>query len=285
MFLAACIQMSSDTDIEANMKRAERYIRRAAARGASLVITPENTALLGPQFHKVELAEPLDGAIGSFFSALADELGIHLLVGSIAEQRIDDISGMIDTRRCYNTSVLFDTKGDLTASYRKLHLFDVDVPGGLTINESDSICAGDELVVAETELGSIGLSICYDLRFPEMYRALTEMGAELITVPSAFTLTTGKDHWHTLLRARAIECQSWVLAPGQWGQHDAKGMRQSYGHSVIIDPWGTVVADKGQGEGVCYAEIDLERIRQVRTSIPVTHHRRVHHGSITSAPR
>ena len=284
MFLAACVQMSSDTDVPANLDRAEAYIRRAAERGASLVITPENTALLGPQFHKVELAESLDGVIGSRFSKLADELGIHLLVGSLAERRFD-AAGRPDTQRCYNTSVLFNSQGDLIASYRKLHLFDVDVPGGLTINESDSICAGDELVVAETELGCIGLSICYDLRFPEMYRALTEMGAELIAVPSAFTLTTGKDHWHALLRARAIECQSWVLAPGQWGQHDAQGMRQSYGHSVIIDPWGTVVADKGQGEGVCYAEIDLERIKRVRNSIPVTRHRRVKQGEVTPAPR
>ena len=284
MFLAACVQMSSDTDVTANLKRAEAYIRRAAAAGASLIITPENTALLGPQFHKVELAEALDGRIGSHFSALADELGVHLLIGSIAERRLDS-EGQLDTQRCYNTSVIFDPQGNLIASYRKLHLFDVDVPGGLTINESDSICAGESLVVAETALGNIGLSICYDLRFPEMYRALTEMGAELITVPSAFTLTTGKDHWHTLLRARAIECQSWVLAPGQWGQHDAKGMRQSYGHSVIIDPWGAVVADKGQGEGVCYAEIDLERVRQIRASIPVSNHRRVRQGQILPAPR
>ena len=216
MFLAACVQMSSDTDVKANLERAEVHIRRAAASGASLIITPENTALLGPQFHKVELAEPLSGSIGSHFSHLADELGIHLLVGSIAEQRVDE-NGHVDTQRCYNTSVLFDPQGDLIASYRKLHLFDVNVPGGLTINESDSICAGDELVVAETELGCIGLSICYDLRFPEMYRALTDLGADIIAVPSAFTLTTGKDHWHALLRARAIECQSWVLAPGQWG--------------------------------------------------------------------
>jgi predicted amidohydrolase len=284
MFLAACVQMSSDTDVTANLKRAEVYIRRAAAAGASLIITPENTALLGPQFHKVEFAEALDGRIGSHFSALADELGVHLLIGSIAERRLDS-EGKLDTQRCYNTSVIFDPQGHLIASYRKLHLFDVDVPGGLTINESDSICAGEDLVVAETALGNIGLSICYDLRFPEMYRALTEMGAELITVPSAFTLTTGKDHWHTLLRTRAIECQSWVLAPGQWGQHDAKGMRQSYGHSVIIDPWGAVVADKGQGEGICYAEIDLERVRQIRASIPVSNHRRVRQGQILPAPR
>ena len=274
MFLAACVQMSSDTHVEANLQRAEGYIRRAAHHGASLIVTPENTALLGPQFHKVELAEPLHGQTASFFSALADELNIHLLIGSIAEQKFDQ-NGKLDTQRCYNTSILFGPNGDLIAHYRKIHLFDVDVPGGLTINESDSICPGDDLVVAETDLGRIGLSICYDLRFPEMYRALVDQGAELLAVPSAFTLTTGKDHWHTLLRARAIECQSWVLAPGQWGQHDAKGMRQSYGHSVIIDPWGHVVADKGHGEGICYAEVDLDRVKKVRQSIPLSKHRRI----------
>ena len=281
MFLAACIQMSSDTDVESNLNRAESYIRRAAARGASLIVTPENTALLGPQFHKVECAEALDGPTGSRFSRLADELGVHLLIGSIAERRVDQ-HGVLDQLRCYNTSLLFGPQGDLIASYRKMHLFDVDVPGGLTIKESDSICAGDELVVAETELGNIGLSICYDLRFPELYRALVDRGAELIAVPSAFTLTTGKDHWHALLRARAIECQAWVLAPGQWGQHDAKGMRQSYGHSLIVNPWGAVVADQGQGEGVCYAEIDLDQVRRARASIPVRMHRRVQGGQVVS---
>ena len=148
---------------------------------------------------------------------MAKELKIHLLVGSIAERRIDE-GGTIDTKRCYNTSVLFGPDGVMIERYRKkMHLFDVDVPGGLTIKESDSICPGDELIVAETALGKIGMSICYDLRFPEMYRALVDAGAEMIAVPSAFTLTTGKDHWHALLRARAIECQTWVFAPGQWG--------------------------------------------------------------------
>ena len=272
MFLAACVQMSSNTDIDANLKRAEQYIRRAAGYGASLVITPENTALLGPQFHKVELAEAIDGRIATFFAQLAQELKIHILLGSMAEQRFDE-AGKLDQQRCYNTSILFGPTGETIATYRKIHLFDVNVPGGLSINESDSICAGQDVVVAETTLGKIGLSICYDLRFPEMYRALVDQGAEIIAVPSAFTLTTGKDHWHTLLQARAIECQAWVMAPGQWGQHDAKGMRQSYGHSLIVDPWGHVVADKGHGEGLCLAEIDLDRIHSVRQSIPVQTHR------------
>jgi nitrilase len=154
-------------------------------------------------------------------------------------------------------------------------LFDVDVPGGLTIAESDTICAGDSIVVVPTKLGCIGMSICYDLRFPEMYRKLVDAGAEIIAIPSAFTLTTGKDHWHTLLRARAIETETWVVAPGQWGTHDAEGKRKSYGHSVIIDPWGVVISDAGEGERTVYAEIDRGQISAVRQAIPVHKHRRL----------
>jgi predicted amidohydrolase len=156
-----------------------------------------------------------------------------------------------------------------------MHLFDVDVPGGVTVKESSAIAHGDEVVVAETPFGRIGMTICYDMRFPELYRKLVDAGADIIAVPSAFTLTTGKDHWHTLLRARAIETQCWVVAPAQWGTHDDKGKRQSYGHSVIIDPWGIVVADKGHGEGICFAEIDPERTKAVRRSVPVRDHRRL----------
>jgi deaminated glutathione amidase len=274
MFLAACVQLCSTTDRDANLNRAEGYIRRAAHHGAALVVTPENTGLLGPQFHEVELAESLEGVTAKRLSALAKELKIHLMIGSISEQ-IMQPNGEVDLQKCHNTSLLYGPDGVLIASYRKIHLFDVDVPGGLCVKESDSVVPGDDIVVAETPLGKIGMSICYDLRFPELYRALVDRGAELITVPSAFTLTTGKDHWHTLLRARSIETQTWVIAPGQWGQHDEAGRRQSYGHSLIIDPWGAVIADKGQGEGVCYADIDLERTRDVRRSIPLVKHRRI----------
>ena len=274
MFLAACVQLCSTTDQTRNLDAAERFIRRAASLGAELIATPENTAFLGPQFHKVELAEPLSGPTTERLRALAAELSVLLLVGGLAEQRrLPD--GQVDRRRCYNTSLLLGPAGDIIASYRKMHLFDVDVPGGLTIRESDTIAAGDQVVVADTRLGRIGLSICYDLRFPELYRAMVDQGADIIAVPSAFTLTTGKDHWHALLRARAMETQCWVLAPAQWGSHDDAGKRQSYGHSLIIDPWGVVVADKGHGEGLCLAEIDAERTAQVRRAIPVRDHRRL----------
>ena len=273
MFVAACVQLRCTTDTDQNLRTVEGLVRRAAAHGASLVATPENTSYLGPQFHKVSTAEPLDGPIGERLAKLADELSIHLLVGGLAEQRKTDEG--VDDKRCFNTSVLYGPSGDRLAVYRKMHLFDVDVPGGLTIRESDTIAAGDEVVVAETPLGRIGMSICYDMRFPELYRRLVDEGADIIAVPSAFTLTTGKDHWHALLRARAIETQCWVLAPAQWGRHDEQGKRQSYGHSLVVDPWGVVVADKGHGEGLVLCEIDLGEVQRVRRSIPVGDHRRL----------
>jgi nitrilase len=217
----------------------------------------------------VELAEALDGPTHRGLARLAEELGIHLLIGSVAERAEGD------GQRCHNTSLLFGPAGELIASYRKMHLFDVDIPGGVSFAESRTCARGSELVVAPTALGKIGLSICYDLRFPELYRALLDGGAQILTVPSAFTLMTGKDHWHVLLRARAIETQCYVLAPGQWGAHDDEGLRRSYGHSVIIDPWGTVVAECSDGEGLCVAEIDLDRVASVRRSMPLAEHRQL----------
>ena len=195
MFLAACVQLRCTTDIERNLSKTEALVRRAARCGAQFVATPENTSLLGPQFHRVDLAESLDGPIGQRLSALAAETGIHLLIGSVNEQRVD-AAGQPDPVRCHNTSMLFGPDGTLVEYYRKIHLFDVDVAGGLSVRESDTICPGTEVKVAETPLGRIGMSICYDLRFPELYRAQVDAGADIICVPSAFTLTTGKDHWH-----------------------------------------------------------------------------------------
>ncbi len=274
MFLTACVQLRTGAEIEKNLATVERLVRRAASYGAKLVATPENTSYLGPQFHKVELAEPIDGPIATRLAKLADELSSHLLVGSIAERRVN-ADGTPDMQRCFNTSLLFGPNGDRLAVYRKIHLFDVDVPGGVTIRESDSIAAGDEVVVAETALGNIGMSICYDLRFPELYRALVDRGADVVAIPSAFTLATGKDHWHVLMRARAIETQCWVIAPAQWGAHDEAGKRVSYGHSMIVDPWGAVAAELGEGEGLCLAEVDPSRIAHVRRAIPVRDHRRI----------
>ena len=272
MFLSACVQLCSNEDLTHNLDKASAMITRAAQHGAQLIMTPENTPLLGPKFHKVDEAQDLSGDIVQYFQALSKKLKVHLLLGSFAERHYL-ADGQLDTKRCYNTSLMIDDHGEILARYRKIHLFDVDVPQGPSLKESEFICAGDEVMVVDTRLGKIGMSICYDLRFPELYRALVDQGAEIICVPSAFTLTTGKDHWHTLLRARAIETQSWIMAPGQWGQHDAAGQRQSYGHSLIINPWGTVVADAGLGEGICYAEIDLQQVYKARQAIPLASHR------------
>lgn len=267
MPIIAAVQINGSSDIEKNLSTTERLVRDAARAGATFVATPEATSYLGPHDRKIHLAEPLDGPTHLRLGRLARDLGITLLVGSVAER--------LDTNRAYNTSLLFGPDGALLAHYRKMHLFDVDLSatGGVRFRESDTTGRGEDLVVADTPVGRIGLSICFDLRFPEMYRALCDRGAQILTVPSAFTLMTGKDHWHTLLRARAIENQAWVIAPGQWGPHDDKGLRMSYGHSLIVDPWGTVVAECGDGEGYCLAEMDLEKVTRVRSQIPMNTNR------------
>lgn len=277
MPLAACIQIRGSSDIGRNLAVTERLVRQAAAAGARLVATPEATTYLGPHSQKAALAEPVDGPTHARLGALAAELGITLLVGSVAERCPPEADGTASARS-YNTSLLFGPDGRLMARYRKLHLFDVDLAdhGGVRFAESARTAPGDpaaDVVVADTELGRLGLSICFDLRFPELYRALVDQGATILAVPSAFTLMTGKDHWHVLLRARAIETQCWVLAPGQWGAHDDGGLRHSYGHSLIVDPWGTVVAECGDGEGFCIAELPDGRVEAVRRRIPMASNR------------
>ncbi len=267
-FLAAVIQLSSTSDAEANWEGARRLVERAAVQGARLVATPENTNYLGPHAEKVRRAEPLDGPTCSRFAELARRLGIHLLLGSFNE-RSDEPA------RCHNTSVLFGPDGGRLAVYRKIHLFDVDVSEEVRFQESATVKGGTEVVVAVTPLARIGLSVCYDLRFAELYRRLVERGAEVLAIPSAFTLTTGRDHWHPLLSARAIENQCYVLAPAQHGRHDDEGLRESYGHAMIVDPWGHMVAMASDGPGVALAEIDLGRVRAVRRAMPVAGHRRL----------
>jgi len=280
-YLAAVVQLSCTSDEEANLAQAEALIRRAAGYGAQLVATPENTNYLGPHREKVRRAEPVGGALTQRMGALARELSIHLLMGSFNE-------ATSDPRRCANTSVVFGPDGAVLGCYRKIHLFDVDVSDEVRFKESDTVVPGTEPVVVPTDLGGLGLSICYDLRFPELYQALVEGGAELLAVPAAFTATTGKAHWMPLLRARAIENQCWVIAPGQVGSHDDGGLRESHGHSCIIDPWGVVVAEAADGPGLALAEIDLERVAAVRRGMPVVAHRRLPRGgrraSASSAP-
>ncbi|MDX1748414.1 MAG: carbon-nitrogen hydrolase family protein, partial [Halobacteriales archaeon] len=210
----------------------------------------------------------LEGPTCERFADLAREHSIHLLLGSFNER-----SPWED--RCFNTSVLFGPDGSRLGVYRKIHLFDVELPPDVFFRESETVVPGEEIVVVGTVLGRLGLSICYDLRFSELYRELEGEGAELLTVPSAFTLTTGKDHWEPLLRARAIENQSYVVAPAQWGRHDDEGLRHSWGHSMIVDPWGHVVALCSEGPGIAVAEIDRDRISEIRRRLPSLEHRRL----------
>jgi predicted amidohydrolase len=266
MFIAAAVQLTSTSDEEANWESARSLIERAASYGARFVATPETTNFIGPGQEKVRRAEPLDGKTCGRFAGLARDLKIHLLLGSFSER-----SG--DPERFQNTSVFFSPAGEILGVYRKIHLFDVDVPNAANLAESATCKAGESTAVVATPLGRFGLSICYDLRFGELYRRLVEEGAEILMVPSAFSLTTGKDHWETLLRARAIENQCWVIAPAQQGRHDET--TQTWGHAMIVDPWGIPVATAADGPGLALAEIDLDRMARVRQTIPVARHRRL----------
>ncbi len=268
----ACLQMSSTDSSESNWNTFEKLTREAVSNGAQWVLSPENTFYLGAQFHKVSTAQALNGEWVNRCSILARDLQVYLFIGSIAEIHMFD-DGTTDQNRCYNTSIVISPNGNLESVYRKVHLFDVDIPGGLTIFESDKVIPGNDLSITEIGNFKVGLSICYDLRFGEMYRKLVESGCNVLIVPSAFTNHTGVAHWHALLRARAIENQCWVLAPAQTGIHDTEGKRHSYGHSLIIDPWGTIIQDAGTEEGYIIADIDAQKVTDVRQSIPVSHHR------------
>jgi predicted amidohydrolase len=265
-YLAAAVQMNAGPDKATNLERAERLVRVGAARGADLVALPEVFNWRGKRVEQAAAAETLDGHTLTLMSRLARELRIHLVAGSITEQVAGD-------SRCYNTSVLLGPDGGQIAIYRKIHLFDVDLPGRVTVRESDAKLAGAETVTATTQLGAIGLSICYDLRFPELYRRLTFAGAQIIAVPSAFTFPTGEAHWEALLRARAIENQVYVIAPAQFGLN-IYGY-SDYGNSMIVDPWGRVTARAADQEGVVVAPIDLEYQDRVRRELPALKHARL----------
>ena len=266
MLNVAAVQLNSTSDEQANWHSARGLVERAAGLGARFVATPENTNYLGPHDEKVRRAEPLAGPTCGRFAALAERLGIYLLLGSFNE-RSDEPA------RCYNTSVLLGPDGAILATYRKIHLFDVDLPD-VRFLESATCKPGHEPVVVATPIGTIGLSICFDVRFPELYRRLAELGASILAIPSAFTLATGKDHWEPLLRARAIETQSYVVAPAQHGKHDDAGLRESWGHAMIVDPWGLPVATASDGPSLALAEIDLERVARIRRDMPLAPSRR-----------
>ena len=260
---AAVIQMNSTADKARNLERARRLVAEAASAGAELAVLPEKWNYLSA--NAAEGAEELASSPTLAAAAgWAREHSIDLIAGSIAER----VEG---SESSFNTSCLIDRHGELVASYRKLHMFDVEV-GGVSYRESDHERAGDAIVGAEAAGVQVGMTVCYDLRFPELYRILAVRGARVLTVPSAFTLPTGRDHWHVLLRARAIENQAFVLAANQVGK--APPHYESYGHSLIADPWGTVLAEVEAGEGVAVAELDIERQDEIRASLPSLANRR-----------
>lgn len=265
VFRAACVQLRSSGDVSENVRTASALIREAHAQGAQFVATPENTSFMAAAQGKVELAHPEDrDAALPHFRRLADELGIWLLVGSLAIR--------VSETKTANRSLLINPQGAIAARYDKLHLFDVDLPSGERHRESATVQPGEHAVTAELPWGRVGLTVCYDLRFPQLYRALAHAGAFLFTIPSAFTAETGEAHWQVLLRARAIENGAYVMAPAQGGKH-ANG-RSTYGHSLIVSPWGEVLAEAGIDPCVIVAEIDPSQSADARARIPNLQHDR-----------
>ena len=271
----AAVQLRSTDDRERNLKEALRHAERAADRGAQLIAFPENVAYLRPEGSARPPAEPLDGPTATRFADMARRHRAWVLAGTIAER-------IPRERRVFNTSILFRDDGSIAAVYRKVHLFDVAIPGRASFRESRFVAPGEGPVVAASPWGPLGLSVCYDLRFPEHYRALAFAGARVLLVPSAFTAFTGRAHWNVLLRARAIESQAWVVAPAQWGRHHAS--RHSFGHTAVVDPWGVVVAEKRSGTGVLMAIVDPARADRVRRELQSLDHSRALYGSRRASP-
>lgn len=257
-YIAAAVQMDSGSDKGENLRRACAYVDEAAAHGAKLVCFPENMNLVGHNTGEGGGREPIPGYTTEKLMQKAAEHRVYIHSGSLFEKLPDDA-------RAANTSVLIGPDGCLKAKYSKMHTFDGTLPDGTVTEESRTVRPGDRLVTAETALGTFGFSVCFDIRFPEMYRLMAERGAQVIFVPAVFARTTGKDHWEPLLRARAIENFCYIIAPDQTGR---KKQYQAHGHSMIIDPWGKVLAQAGEEEGVIYAPIDLDYADEVRGRLP-----------------
>ncbi|WP_008313472.1 carbon-nitrogen hydrolase family protein [Leptolyngbya sp. PCC 6406] len=264
-YLAAAIQMTSVPDLEKNLAQAEDLIDLAVRQGAELVTLPENFSFLGDEAAKQAQAQVIGDASEAFLKKMAQRYQVTLLGGGYPVPTTGN--------KVYNTALLVGPDGNELLRYEKVHLFDVNVPDGNTYRESNTVVSGQRLpnVYPSKHLGNIGVSVCYDVRFPELYRHLSQMGAEVLVVPAAFTAFTGKDHWQILLQARAIENTCYVLAPAQTGYHNNR--RQSHGHAAIIDPWGVVLADAGTSPGIAIAEITPARLLQVRQQMPSLEHR------------
>ncbi|MBE9212128.1 MAG: carbon-nitrogen hydrolase family protein [Richelia sp. RM2_1_2] len=265
-YLAAAIQMTSVPDLHKNLAQAEELIDVAVHKGAKLVGLPENFSFMGEEKDKLAQAGVIAKETQVFLKTMAQRYQVNLIGGGFPVPSDEN-------DKVYNTASLIDSNGEELLCYRKIHLFDVNVPDGNTYRESSTVMAGKELpsVYFSKTLGHIGLSVCYDVRFPEVYRHLSKKGADVMFVPAAFTAFTGKDHWQILLQARAIENTCYIIAPAQTGIHYDR--RQTHGHAMIIDPWGMILADAGEQPGVAIAEINPARIEQVRRQMPSLQHR------------
>ena len=271
-FTAGCIQFTAGPEPEANLRQVEELVRRARDAGADFVMTPEASNLIESGRRRRDKARrEADDPFLAGMRELARELGIWLLLGSLVIDPAGE-PGSEGEERLANRSFLVDAAGGIVARYDKIHMFDIDLPGGESYRESNAYRPGGQTVVAETPWGRLGMTVCYDVRFPQLYRALAHAGADFLAVPSVFTVPTGRAHWHVLLRARAIENGAFVFAPAQWGEHTAG--RRSYGHSLIVDPWGEVLADGGEEVGIVTARIDPAKIAEARHTVPsLTHDR------------
>ena len=263
MFRIGLCQIDGSADKEANLKLASEYVKRAADGGARVVSLPEmwNCPYSARYFRT--FAEPADGPTVEFMSRLAGDLGIYLIGGSIPE---------IEDGKVYNTSFSFDPKGGMIGRFRKVHLFDVDIEGGIRFKESDTLTPGDEMLVLDTGFGKIGVAICFDVRFPEWFRKMTLAGARLVVLPAAFNLTTGPAHWDLLMRARALDNQIYVAANARAG--DSDGPYHSFGNSCIASPWGDFIAHTDEKTGIIYGDIDPDYVDKIREELPLLKHRR-----------
>lgn len=265
-YLAAAVQMTSKPDVNSNLQRAEEWIELAVRQGCELIALPENFAFMGTEQERMEHAAAIAEQVEVFLQKMAQRFQVYLLGGGYPVPAEGD--------RMYNTATLVSPDGEILVKYQKIHLFDVNLPDGNTYRESNVIVSGSQTQsVLIPNLGTLGLSICYDVRFPELYRMLAAQGAEVLLIPAAFTAYTGKDHWQVLLQARAIENTCYVIAPAQVGTHYHR--RQCHGHALIVDPWGGILADAGDKPGLAIAEINPVRLQQVRSQMPSLQHRRL----------
>jgi predicted amidohydrolase len=274
-FTACCIQFTSARDYEPNIRVVSDLVRRARDGGADFVLTPENSGLTEPigKLRREKARDEANHPVLATLREVARETGVWLLIGSLAVDLSREPGTAENERRLANRSYLVDPDGAVVARYDKIHMFDVDLAGGESYRESNAFRPGGQTVLAETPWGVLGMTVCYDLRFPQLYRTLAQAGADFLAIPSAFTVPTGKAHWHVLMRARAIENGCFVFAPAQWGEH-AEG-RRTYGHSLIVDPWGEVLADAGEGVGMVSARIELDAIAKARRMVPSLQHDRI----------